>query len=226
MNNIAGILESGNLPEWFSDEIREDALQRRRNLLRRHGMTLDTLREAVEEIIEVHREHFTDQNYAIYEHRSMTIRDGKPDITDPECAILARYLYAATLGEKDGLALLIGNDHAGRVKKSDDYSKHQATIAGNLRGKVGDNDSGTAFAEIIGKLASQRDHLGDFIPAPDLWEPLFSKLQAVGANPKLVRNNSEPRKQYYNYMTNGKTKSITQGRFENKISECRKKLSR
>ncbi len=113
--DIQQMLESGELPKWFPDEIREDVLQHRRDLLRRHGMTLDTLREAVEEIIDVHREHFTDPNYAIYEHRSMTIRNGSPNFADRDRAILARYLYAATLGEEKGLPLVIGNDHAEQV---------------------------------------------------------------------------------------------------------------
>jgi hypothetical protein len=226
MSDIAHMLESGELPDWFPDEIREDALQHRRDLLRRHGMTLDTLREAVEEIIEVHREHFTDPNYAMYEHRSVTIRNGSPDFADRDRAILSRYLYAATLGEKTGLPLLIGNNHAGRVKQGEDYHDHQAVIAGNMRGKVGDNSSGEALAEIIGQLASERDSMGDFVPAPDLWDPLFDKLGTAGADPKLVRNPHAPRKTRYDYTADGKAKHITRGRFESRICEQRRKLFR
>lgn len=229
MNDIARLLESGDLPAWFPDDTREDALQRQRDLLRRPGMTLDALREAVEEIIEVHCKHFTDPNYVRYEYRSVPMCDGKPDFSHSDRTIrpLARYLYAATLDEKDGLALLIGNDHAGRVENGDKYSAHQSVIASNNRGKVGDNESGNAFEDILINLANEKDKLGDFIPAPNLWESLFSKLEAAGAKPKLHRNNSQPRKSKYTYTVyvegEEREKTISRGRFETRIGEYRKK---
>ncbi len=224
MDDIQQMLESGNPPPWFPPEHKRDFRGKRRDLLLT-GITLDALREAVDEIIELHRDHFADPNYGAHEYRPPII-NGITDVTGHACAILARYLYAATLDEDNGLPLLIGNDHALRVKKGDAYHDHQAVIAGNQRGKVGDNCSGEAFAEIIGQLASGRDSMGDFVPAPDLWEPLFNKLETAGANPKLVRNNSEPRKTRYNYTADGNAKHITRGRFESRICEHRRKLFR
>ena len=105
-------LAGGIPPDWFPPVIREDALLRRRNLLR-NGMTMDALREAAEEVIKVHRDNFAHPDYVIHEHRGTLIRDGKPDATDRDIRIFARYLYAAELGEKNGLAVVLGNEHAG-----------------------------------------------------------------------------------------------------------------
>lgn len=213
MNDIAG-----NLPEWFPDDIREHALKCQRNLLRRHGMTLDTLREAVEEIIEVHREHFTDPNYAIYEYRSMTIRDGKPDFADPDRAILARCLYAATLDEKDGLALLIGNDHAGRVEKGDRYSAHQSAIASNPRGKIG--DGGETNNQIIGQLALASEY--EELSAKELWTHYFSVLNDdLQRNPKESKADDDWRKIVIEYDFKDGRKKITGGQFAKVVSDYR-----
>ena len=135
-------------------------------------------------------------------------------------------LKARMEGEKAGLALLTDPEHAKTATIGANNRAGQSKKAELLRGKVGCSDSGDAFAEIIGRLANERDALGDFIPAPDLWEPLFSELGTAGADPKLVRNPHAPRKTRYDYTADGKAKHITLGRFETKIGEHRKKLSR
>lgn len=79
---------------------------------------------------------------------------------------------------------------------------------------------------IIADLALEKDELGDFIPAPDLWSPLFAALQDAEATPIETRNNSEPRKSIYTYINgDGEQDKIQRGTFETKISKCRKKLS-
>lgn len=247
MNDIARLLESGNPPDWFPPGQQIDFKGKRRDLL--NCMPLDDLLWTVENIIKMHREHFADPNYLEHEYRPAQVKgnfdtsgqlacatlpnllnqaNGNYDIIGHACAILARYLYAASLGEKEGLPLVL--ELRGDIAKSATIGinnrRVQSEKAKNLRGKIGDDESGEAFANILSTLASRKDALGDFIPAPDLWEPLFSELQAVGAEPKLVRNNSEPRKSRYNYMADDKKKHITRGRFEARISAIRKKLFR
>lgn len=143
-----------------------------------------------------------------------------------DVSILAQYQEAVRLGQVEGLALLTDTEHAKTATIGANNRAGQSKKAELLRGKVGCSDSGDAFAEIIGRLANERDALGDFIPAPDLWEPLFSELGTAGADPKLVRNPHAPRKTRYDYTADGKAKHITLGRFETKIGEHRKKLSR
>lgn len=143
-----------------------------------------------------------------------------------DVSILAQYQEAVRLGLDEGLALLTDTEHAKTATIGANNRAGQSKKAGRPRGKVGCSDSGDAFAEIIGRLANKRDVLGDFIPAPDLWEPLFSELGTAGADPKLVRNPHAPRKTRYDYTADGKAKHITLGRFETKIGEHRKKLSR
>ena len=143
-----------------------------------------------------------------------------------DVSILAHYQEAVRLGLDEGLALLTDTEHAKTATIGANNRAGQSKKAELPRGKVGCSDSGDAFAEIIGRLANKRDALGDFIPAPDLWEPLFSELGTAGADPKLVRNPHAPRKTRYDYTADGKAKHITLGRFETKIGEHRKKLSR
>jgi hypothetical protein len=109
MTDIAHMLKSGQLPPWFPPDKQIDFRGKRRDLL--NSMTLDDLRATVEEIIEMHRDHFVDLNYWKHEYRAATI-NGIPDTVGHACAILARYLYAAWLGEDDGLPLLLGTEHA------------------------------------------------------------------------------------------------------------------
>ena len=225
MNDIAGILESGIPPDWFPSDKQRDFKGKRRDLL--SIMPMDDLLFDVEQIIEMHCEHFADPNYGIHEYRPAQA-NGNCDLIGHACAILARYLYAASLGEKEGLPLVL--ELRGDIAKSATIGinnrRAQSEKAKNPRGKVGDEDGSDAFEILLSTLAKQKDALGKYTPASDLWGELYSKLEDAGAAPKLVRNNSKPRKQRYNYKANGKEKHITQGRFETRIGEYRKKLSR
>lgn len=110
MDDAEKMLESGIPPNWFPLDKQIDFRGKRRDLL--NSMTLDDLRATAEEIIELHRDHFGDPNYWKHEYRPASI-NGTPDTVGHACAILARYVYAATLGEEKGLALLLGDEHAG-----------------------------------------------------------------------------------------------------------------
>lgn len=107
-----------------------------------------------------------------------------------------------------------------------EYKISQSEKASKPRGKV--TDDGETIGDLIERLAHERDALGDYIPAPDLWEPLSAALEEAEANPILKRNNSEPRKSFYTFTTpnGGAVRRIQRSTFENKISACRKKLSR
>lgn len=102
-------LENGDPPNWFPPDKQIDFRGKRRDLL--NSMTLDDLRATVEEIIEMHQDHFADLNYWKHEYKPATI-NGIPDTVGHACAILARYLYAAALGEENGLSLVLGEEHA------------------------------------------------------------------------------------------------------------------
>jgi hypothetical protein len=107
----------------------------------------------------------------------------------------------------------------------DGFSKDQSEKAKHSRGKI--TDDGLTIGDLIERLAQERDALGDYVPAPSLWEPLFAALDEAGASPKATRNNRLPRKSYYSYTNaKGMTATIQRDTFENKISAFRKKLSR
>ena len=165
----------------------------------------------------MHGEHFADANYWKHEYTPTTI-NGIPDTVGDDLAITARYVCAAILGEKKGLPLLMGNEYAGRVVKGDDYGRHQAKIAGNPRGKVGDDDK--TITEIIGELATMREHR-DYT-AKEIWNPFISALKERELEPEENETNSEWRKWtiYYDYKEGRKT--ITGGRFANVVYEARK----
>lgn len=120
MNNDAErMLESGIPPDWFPLDKKIDFQGKRRDLL--NSKTLDDLREDVKAIIKMRREHFADPNYLKFEYRPGII-NGLPDTVGHDLAILARYLYAAALGEEEGLPLLIGNDYAKAATKGKKFN--------------------------------------------------------------------------------------------------------
>lgn len=110
------MLESGIPPNWFPPKERIDFQGKRRDLLR--SMQPDDLRSEIEEIIKMHRDHFADPNYLKYEYRAAII-NGIPDTVGHACAILARYLHAAALGQGKGLAVLIGTEAAAKIQATE-----------------------------------------------------------------------------------------------------------
>ena len=80
---------------------------------------------------------------------------------------------------------------------------------------------------IIEKLSRKRDGLGDYSTAAKLWPELSSELDKAEADPKEVLDRCNPRKTKYLYsIANDGKRTITFHTFENKISTCRKKVSR
>ena len=59
-DNSEKALVTGDPPNWFPPDKQIDFRGKRRDLLK--SMTLDDLRATVEEIIEMHRDHFADLN--------------------------------------------------------------------------------------------------------------------------------------------------------------------
>lgn len=114
MDDILRMLESGNPPTWFPPDKRIDFRGKCRDLLK--SMSLYDLRVTVDDLIELHRDHFADLNYWEHEYSPAYI-NGTPDTIGQASAILARYLYAAALGEENGLPLLLGDEFAKTVKK-------------------------------------------------------------------------------------------------------------
>ena len=104
MNDIASILEIGIPPDWFPSDKRIDFKGKRRDLL--SIMPMDDLLFDVEQIIEMHSGNFAHPNYGIHEYNTAHA-NGDFDLIGHACAILARYLYAASLGEKEGLPLVL-----------------------------------------------------------------------------------------------------------------------
>lgn len=106
------------------------------------------------------------------------------------------------------------------VNMGNDYSKEQSIKAGKPRGKI--TDDGETIKDIINRLAQDKNSLGEYTPAPDLWSHLWDALDKVGANPVDNRDNSKPRKSFYSYtLDNGETKTISRGRFETLVGNCR-----
>jgi hypothetical protein len=171
---IEQMLDSGNPPDWFPLEKRRDFRGKRVDML--IVMTLDELREAVKSVIEMHRDHFANPNYGVHEYRPAII-NGTPDQTGQACAILARYLYAAWLGENDGLPVLMDQETADRVFKGDNYGKHQSQNASNPRARIkGITEESFSISHLVNELAKKADSLGDPLKSPDLWPELFALL--------------------------------------------------
>jgi hypothetical protein len=138
---------------------------------------------------------------------------------------LAQFQEAVELGPENGLAVLLGDEHAKTATIGANRRQKQTEKASKSRSpKLGDDK--ITLDDIIEKLAAQRDSLNDFIPAPDLWQEFIGALDVAHANPNLKRHTTKPRKSVIQFLnTKGKTRSITRGTFETKIGEIRKKLS-
>ena len=121
---IRQIVDTGNLPPWVPTQSAEEFDQLRRALLRRHGMTEESLTEAVTEVIEVHRKDFSADDYLKHERRGLTINAvGNPDYAGRDVAIVARIVQAAMLDEAEGLPLLIGTEAAAMIQATERRNK-------------------------------------------------------------------------------------------------------
>lgn len=108
--------------------------------------------------------------------------------------------------------------------KSEQRGRASGDRSSKLKDKPGDKYT---LNDIIKDLAGRCDELGDYVPAPELWETLYAELDEAKAEPSETRNNSFPRKTSYSYFDiNGNKHTIARNTFENKITKIRKKLSR
>ncbi len=204
------MLETGAPPNWFPPDKQIDFRGKRRDLL--NHMLLDELIPAVEEVIATHGKNFANLNYWKHEYRPATI-NGIPDTVGHDCAILARYVHAATLGEEKGLPLLLGDQNARRVKKGDAYGNHQAKIAKNSRGKVGDDEK--TITKLIGELALAAEYRLE--TAKELWPRLWAALDRRGLDPKETETADDWKKIAMSYDFKDRRKSITGGQFANVV---------
>lgn len=79
---------------------------------------------------------------------------------------------------------------------------------------------GETLGEIIEGLALQKDRLGDYLPAMELWEEFVSSLDAEGLDPKEEPDLDDTRKTRVWYGEAPK-KKISVGTFCNRISKIR-----
>lgn len=221
----------GDLPCWIPDPKRIKFYADLDALRKAHQLTDDDIAGQVAEVLAVHTESMKDPAFALHIERGRSVTNGQPvseRIARRERMIqfMAIIVYAVILGQETGLALLTDAEHAKNTTIGARTRLANSQKAKLHRGKVGDIDSGDAFAEIIDQLANELDGIGDYTPAPGLWEPLFNKLENAGAEPKLVRSPCAPRKARYYFTANGKSRHITKGRFETLIAQHRRKVSR
>jgi len=135
-----------------------------------------------------------------------------------DVSILAHYQEAVRLGLDEGLALLTDKEHAGRVKKGDDYGDHQANIASNPRGKIG--DGGETNNQIIGQLALASEY--EELSAKELWTHYFSVLNDdLQRNPKESKAADDWRNIVIEYDFKDGRKKITGGQFAKVVSDYR-----
>lgn len=135
-----------------------------------------------------------------------------------DVSILAQYQEAVRLGLDEGLALLTDKEHAGRVKKGDDYGDHQANIASNPRGKIG--DGGETNNQIIGQLALASEY--EELSAKELWTHYFSVLNDdLQRNPKESKAADDWRNIVIEYDFKDGRKKITGGQFAKVVSDYR-----
>lgn len=134
-----------------------------------------------------------------------------------DVSLLAHYQEAVRLGQVEGLALLTDKEHAGRVKKGDDYGDHQANIASNPRGKIG--DGGETNNQIIGQLALASEY--EELSAKELFTHYISEIKELGLNPKESEAADDWRKIVIEYDFKDGRKSITGGQFAKVVSAYR-----
>lgn len=204
--NLPDIMDS--LPDWVPEQTRFDFQKRRARWLRENPQ--GSLCDAIEQCIEVFQDDFASTEYRLYESKLVG--------ADHDVAILARILIAVRLGLDEGLALLTDKEHAGRVKKGDDYGDHQANIASNPRGKIG--DGGETNNQIIGQLALASEY--EELSAKELWTHYFSVLNDdLQRNPKESEAADDWRKIVIEYDFKDGRKKITGGQFAKVVSDYR-----
>ena len=160
--------------------------------------------------------------------KSHYIRPGIPATIWNDIGTLAWIWEARQLGEEKGLALLTDDHLAAQVIKGKKYREHQSRIAKKPRGRVGDD--GETMSEIIDSLTGveYNEEMEEFVElsVKDIWMHFWSKLDGKGLNPKEVEHPTDLRKNYIEYDFQGERKSITYGRFANRVTKHPKKKSR
>ena len=129
------------------------------------------------------------------------------------------YYCAMRLGKDKGLSKLIGSTVAGHAKEGKKFLARQSRIARNPRGRVGDD--GKYIKQIIGELAQSVEQADE--GARDLWPHFFSKLDENGLHPEEIDHATESAKSQYKYDFKDGRKSMSFGRFENIVTQQRRK---
>lgn len=195
----------GELPDWIPENFRREFVAVRGRLLETYSH--DDLLQFIAEV-----------QVTLDPDLSTSYRPLTPFYIMREVSILAQLQQAVRLGKGAGLALLTDPEHAGRVKKGEDYSLHQAGIARKPRGKI---DNHKTLSEFIGELALSIEHKAE--SAKELWPHLYSELDTLGLNPKEFKHPNDLKKNCYCYDFNSGRKRITFGQFAKVISTNRKR---
>lgn len=193
-------------PDWMSDNFHRE-YKGARNRLLDAGYDPEQIRYFMTEELRRDREAVRNPTKAIS-------CDGFlwPPSVRGDVRALARIQTAARMKPEEGLAFLTDQTHANKVKKAEQYRRHQSRIAQNPRGKVEDA-GGETINEMIGRLA---ERMGDE-SAKGLWPHFYSKLDDHSLNPK-----EDSQKWVIEYdFKKSKQKTITFGTFEKVVSQYR-----
>ena len=196
----------GTPPEWLPENFQREFKGARNRLLDAIIYTPNQVRDLV-------ATEFRRDRKAIRNPTKAVSYDGFlwPLSVRRDVRTLASLCTAVRLGKEKGLAFLTDQSHANKVKKGEQYGRHQSRIAKNPRGKL-EGDEGQTINEIIGRLAIGRPDES----AKELWPHFYSELDGHTVNPKM-----DDQRGAISYDFNSKRKSITFGTFEKVVSRYR-----
>ena len=195
----------GYLPEWMPDNFHREFKEARNRLLDAGHNAKQMLDFISEEILR--------DREALRKPTKAVSYDGFlwPPSVRGDVRALARIQTAVRLRKEKGLGFLTGQAHANKVKKGEQYGKHQSRIAQNPRGKI-EGAEGETINEMIGRLAKGRPDES----AKELWVHFYSKLDEHSLNP-----HEEIQKGVIDYDFKSKRKTITFGTFAKVVSQYR-----
>lgn len=135
---------------------------------------------------------------------------------------IGRWMERVTSGQLAAKAIVFSVDNEALATAQAKYRQIQRTRSAKPREKpVGNRKEPETVGEIIKRLAKKDK------TATELWQSFFDELHDAGADPQMERNSTDPRKSKIIYgKHDAKEKPMGKGRFENRISKERKKLSR
>jgi hypothetical protein len=194
----------GSLPNWIPEPFRGE-FEMARNFLIAEGYKPKMIRVFIAEDARTWR--------SLTRHPDQCLVRPRFVLTPNVMKAVRTLLRARIASKKDpikGIDYLTDSAHASRIAHADKYSQHQSAIAKHPRGN--------ALDEFIDALVRDEE-----ATAEDLWNRLYGNLDEECREPQTQWNETDPPKSTLSYETDsGKRKSITFGRFRNRVSEHRK----